>query len=83
MEQVIKYSAIKKQENSIWVIASNFDGGADRDRTGDPQHAMLMLSQLSYSPNININLDLDLDLDLDLHLQSFDHYRCLSLHHFL
>lgn len=27
-------------------------GGRDRNRTCDPQHAMLMLSQLSYTPSL-------------------------------
>jgi hypothetical protein len=39
----LSVAAIRKQRMS-------FDGGADRDRTGDPLLAKQVLSQLSYSP---------------------------------
>jgi hypothetical protein len=32
------------------------NGGADRDRTGDPNVANVVLSQLSYSPTENVSV---------------------------
>jgi hypothetical protein len=38
--------------SSVKNVRVFINGGAGRDRTDDPQTASLMLSQLSYSPNI-------------------------------
>jgi hypothetical protein len=48
-EKIVKDVSDKKFKVSVWNGPIE-NGGRDRNRTCDPQHAMLMLSQLSYTP---------------------------------
>ena len=41
----------------LFVSESGDDGGADRDRTGDPLLAKQVLSQLSYSPELVLEIN--------------------------
>ena len=38
------------REEAIEIGATQYNGGRDRDRTGDPLLAKQVLSQLSYTP---------------------------------
>ena len=50
--QLTKLKPLLPNSTSDQLPVTDFIGGADRDRTGDPLVANQVLSQLSYSPMI-------------------------------